>query len=220
MTAPRTRSRGSVDLAPTRPRHLCGCHRELTPSDDGCTFEPVIGDTIFLTGERPELAASVSHAGSREPTYGDCTGEVRDILLVPGAGALRDVPGPPACGPTVCARRPPRRVARPGAASPPPLEPSLRPPVRSRRRSCVCRRKAWAGCGVWTDPCTGHCRVDVRCRGAELDRRRPNGNAPWTHKGKNLRVAGTPFDPTIACHSAWRIPIPIAVRRTARPFAC
>jgi hypothetical protein len=28
-------------------------------------------------------------------------------LLVPGAGALRDVPRPPACGPTVCARRPP-----------------------------------------------------------------------------------------------------------------
>lgn len=26
------------------------------PNDAGCTLEPVIGDTIFLTGERPDLA--------------------------------------------------------------------------------------------------------------------------------------------------------------------
>ena len=37
----------------------------------------------------------------------------------------------------------------------PAVRTSLRPPVRSRRRSCVCRRRAWAGCRVWTGPCAG-----------------------------------------------------------------
>ena len=37
-----------------------------------CTLGPVVGDTIFLVGERPELAGSVSTASSQEPALGRC----------------------------------------------------------------------------------------------------------------------------------------------------
>ena len=56
---------------------------------------------------RAALAVCSDTRALEESTYGDCTGEVRGVLMVPGAGALRDVPGPPARGPTICARRPP-----------------------------------------------------------------------------------------------------------------
>ena len=46
---------GRLRRSRSRRRPVPG-HRDLTPSDDGCTLEPVIGDTTFLTGERPDVA--------------------------------------------------------------------------------------------------------------------------------------------------------------------
>jgi hypothetical protein len=42
----------------TRPLRRIG-RRDLTPSYDGFTLKPVVDDTIFLMGERPEVAGCV-----------------------------------------------------------------------------------------------------------------------------------------------------------------
>lgn len=48
-----------------RPPRRIG-HRDLTPSYDGCTLKPVVYDTIFLIGERPEMSGT----GSTPPLPG------------------------------------------------------------------------------------------------------------------------------------------------------